>query len=251
MVVVGCVGRDGFPAASVAFFDQTSCPTNWAAYTAANNRIILPAAGASGVLVGNGTSGHHQHSIDFTINLLASSAAVGAGSFSPIATSGLVMSTSLSDFGNDGVDQPTLTLLACRKSAAAETNAVAAGQILGGRELESDAGSCSELDSAAVLAIALIVDPERSQSPTQVVAAAPPSPATVPMRVPVVRAEPARVQDSAVRVLEPRFIPQRSVGADAVVLSGILPATAFGAQLELSLPFVGESSLRLAVAHRF
>ncbi|MET0790024.1 MAG: hypothetical protein ABW061_00760, partial [Polyangiaceae bacterium] len=65
-----------------------------------------------------------QHSITFTINLLNVSASVGAGSFSPIASSGSLMSTSPSDFGNDGVDQPTLTLLACRKSAAAEANAV-------------------------------------------------------------------------------------------------------------------------------
>lgn len=77
----------------------------------------------------------------------------------------------------------------------------AAGNVLGEREIESNATSCSELDSAAALAIALIVDPERSESPAQPAAtSAPPRQAAAPLPVQVVAATPARVVQDATRV---------------------------------------------------
>jgi Sigma-70, region 4 len=77
----------------------------------------------------------------------------------------------------------------------------AAGNILGERELESNAASCGELDSAAALAIALIVDPERRLSPAQLAAtSAPPSRSATPVPVQVVNAPPARVAEDAARV---------------------------------------------------
>lgn len=125
----------------------------------------------------------------------------------------------------------------------------AAGTILGEREIESGAATCRELDAAVALAIALIVDPEHSGSATPPVPPTEPSlPPPAPAALEVNRAPRARAREPAI-ILEYRPDPQIRIKADAVVLSGVLPDAAAGAQLELWLPVIGNGSLRLALAY--
>ncbi len=112
---------DGFPIASVAHFDKTTCPDGWAAYGAADNRVVLPAPGVSGNTVG--FSSQHTHSLPISQSLLTVSIAAAAGSSFPVASTQMGADGTTDPEGASG-EPPTLTLLVCRKSAAPASNAV-------------------------------------------------------------------------------------------------------------------------------
>ena len=144
----------------------------------------------------------------------------------------------------------------------------AAGSALGERELKSEAASCSELAASVALAIALIIDPEHipsavlTQEGTGVASAAPA--ASAASAAPAAPAAPAdtaaaavselptpvsTAREATVPVREVSAALRRSVKASAVVLSGLLPEVAVGAQLEFWQPLQGVHSLRFALAY--
>jgi len=131
-----------------------------------------------------------------------------------------------------------------------------AGKPLGEREIKSDAPSCSELSASVALAIALIIDPDHIPAASTAVeaevppAASPPNPPGTPSNVPspsVASSAPPPEPAPRVIVFSPR--PQRSVKGSAVLLWGLLPELAIGAQLEFWQPLVRANSLRFALAY--
>ena len=146
-----------------------------------------------------------------------------------------------------------------------------AGSPLGERELKSDAPTCTELGASVALAIALIIDPEHvaagvsattlPRAPGEAVAAFPsvsapepppraPDPAPTASPLPVLDSPAAKrpsVSPERWMVYGPR--PQRTVKAGAVLLSGLLPELALGAQIELWQPVWAADSLRFSLAY--
>ncbi|HEX2673000.1 MAG TPA: hypothetical protein VHM25_19100 [Polyangiaceae bacterium] len=134
------------------------------------------------------------------------------------------------------------------------------GKALGEREIESEADSCMELAASVALAIALIIDPEHVAAPaTQETAPdarrAPESPRSSTVRdVPPIVASappvsPPSSRQASVRVLDFSPPPRRALKGGAVLLSGVLPELAIGAQLEFWQPLVSLNSLRFALAY--
>ncbi len=112
----------------------------------------------------------------------------------------------------------------------------AAGNPLGEREIQSDAPSCNELSASVALAIALIIDPDRIPAPAAAFEEPPASAPPVP-------------ESSSRLSIDSRPPPRRAVKGGAVLLSGVLPAVAIGAQLEFWQPLVRTNSLRFALAY--
>jgi hypothetical protein len=133
------------------------------------------------------------------------------------------------------------------------------GKSLGEREIKSDADSCSELSASVALAIALIIDPDHIPATAlagtavdaRTPAAAPVTKAT--SEVPAAAGRPSMPRPAArrspLRVIEFSPSPRRALKGGAVLLSGILPELAFGAQLEFWQPLVSANSLRFALAY--
>jgi hypothetical protein len=124
-----------------------------------------------------------------------------------------------------------------------------AGHTLGTRELREKGPDCHKLDEAIVLAIALIIDPNVQLSPAS---RTPPSPPTLSSAVasgpdsqaaPTPSLAPVRAHQGASRdsvrdvQREPthkRLVAEASV--DAVMVSGVMPGVAPGAQLVTQVP---------------
>jgi hypothetical protein len=127
----------------------------------------------------------------------------------------------------------------------------AQGNVLGERELKSDATSCRELDDSVALAIALIIDPERGLA--QVNAGSTPTsnatPEPPPAAPPAVIATPAPARATGAPALALASARKRRVQGGAVAVAGLLPDIALGAQLEVWLPLGSPGLLRISAAY--
>ena len=145
-----------------------------------------------------------------------------------------------------------------------------AGKTLGTRTLRSEAGDCHELDEAMVLAIALIIDPSAqlapraarassesapsSAGPTPIASSEPvlapePAPELAPeVRAPAAPASQCVSQPKAALPALPKAAPAAFVSADVVLVHGVLPGFAPGAELssQLRLDRAGRYALRLS-----
>lgn len=136
------------------------------------------------------------------------------------------------------------------------------GKTLGTRELHSETEDCHQLDDAMVLAIALIIDPTAQLEPaTARIAEAPPTPepgasplAASPTPHTTAQENAAEARSTARERAQPASAPSSAtafVAADALIVNGVLPGLAPGAELTTQLPVAaqGRTTLRLSALY--
>jgi hypothetical protein len=145
---------DPFPAGAVLFFERTSCPPGWEAYSAAAGRAIAPLSGGStpgntvGEALASGQSIVHGHTLSGDISVATASIAASSGGNTDSGAQGSAPFTG--DAQDSDSELPYLQALSCRKIDDAATPSSSEDEIPAGTLAYFEALVCPAGWAAAV-----------------------------------------------------------------------------------------------------